>query len=740
MNDTEILNIVQKCIEKSVSTKNLSEICTFILKELSTILIFDYAFVAEIRYKTLEENSRSKFYRYHAYYGVKQHSELHKFYKSHINDSGSFDFKNMNTFHGKLADKPDDECLFNNITDICQTPLPEGHPDIKSFRCYKLTHQNKVLGIIAFGRNEVSEFSTDFNNTINKILPFITSIFANVQKRTIIEKHKDIFLANMSHEVRTPLHGIVSLTKLLTKTDLNSEQVEYVNIISQCSVQLFDIISDILDYAKINSGKMKFNKSYFNLKQCLENARDLVMIKESNSSHLVPINITLASNLPQMIITDQTRLCQVIVNIAGNAQKFTQEGEINIKAQLMSTNSTTDECEIYFSISDTGIGIPKDKIETIFDSFQQLSNNIFENNTGVGLGLPICKFIVEKFGGKIWIDSKVGAGTIVHFTMKCSPYTAKIDETKLTEYFKNRTFLLVENNTEDKTLIFNTLLKFKAKPILCLELKDVIMYIKSKIFTIEYLIININNLTIEEIRIINELQENLTKIVLLSDTKTEILKNIKHHYDIMKPVTVDKILNTLDTICRTSKHIHKSTPIFKKKNSLDSVDSVDAVDINLGKIAFSQGMEKDINAGSSSITHVHRTIGDKINVLIAEDNETNRLVITKLLHKLGYFNIEYAINGYEMVKAVLKKKYDIVFVDLKMPIMDGITATKEIKKQVHEDNLPLLAALTASVTEETRKMCFKIGMKAFLPKPIEIDDLETIMSIVVKKAPISNSN
>lgn len=752
-----IFKIIEECISLSVTTMNISQLFNKVLKKISTVLDFDYAFVGELKH----DLSRKQFYRYHSFYGfdkLPNNSPIKKYYLKEIEKTGGyFDFKNMLSIHGKLVEGGEggesvDKVHIDDILKICKTPFPTGHPAIKSFISFKLKHPDgSVVGVIAFGCVKGGFFNERFEKKVNMILPFLASIFVNIRQKESINKHKDAFLANMSHEVRTPLHGIVSLTKLLVKTKLDEEQQEYVNIISQCSVQLLDIVNDILDYASINTGKMKFINAPVELRQCVENARDLVLIKQisTGGENGVPINVTLAENLPEVIITDKTRICQVLVNIIGNAYKFTASGEINVKGQLMANNDVNNECEIYFTVADTGIGIPEDKIDSVFDSFQQLSNNVFENNTGVGLGLPISKYIVNKMGGKIWIDSKVGNGSIVHFTIKCGVYINKIDINKLKKYYSGRNFIIIDNDTNDKTVTFNTLLKLGAKPILCLNVKEAIMYINSNVFVVEYMIINIDTLTDSEIECINSLKNDITKVVLLSNTVKNKLDSVKHHYTVRKPITTDKLYKTCNLIYeREKRDYNDKRQLFLKKDSLgqssDSIDSPDSSnsieDKKIIKIIKRKG-EKDRRRDNklslldgSNLTTVHSKIGQSINILVTEDIENNKIVITKLLQKLGYYNIKYAGNGVEMIKAIHNEQFHIVFVDLKMPIMDGVTATKKVKADMKDSDLPMLVALTASITDETRKMCFNVGMKGFLTKPVEIDDLETIMSIAVKKA------
>lgn len=732
MNDKLILDIVQECISKSVSTENIAELFTFILNKMHNVLNYDYAFIAEVRDN--EENGENrvndKFYRYHAFYGfdkLDNSSPIKKYYLSMIGKGGYFDFTNMNSLHGKLLKDDVNVVNVRNVIKKRDKPFPKGHPPISSFKSYKLEHNNHMLGIIGCGKTGGSKFDDDFGAVMKRFVPILASIFVNIKQKLSINKHKDAFLANMSHEIRTPLHGIVSLTKLLVGTELNKDQKEFIDIISQCSVQLLDIVNDILDYSKINTGKMKFINEPVELKQCIENARDLVLIKQNEKN--LPIIINIDENIPKTVVLDKTRICQVLVNILGNAYKFTSEGRIELNAHLMETDVKFNNCEIYFTISDTGIGIPKSNLETVFDSFHQLSNNIFVNNVGVGLGLPISKYIVDKMNGKIWIDSTVGKGSVVHFTVKCGLYHNTFNLKKLGEFYSGKNFIIIDHDNSDKTIIFNTLLKLNAKPILCLNIKDAIMYINSGVYVVEYIIVNIDNVSDEEIQEINGIKNSITKIVAVSNAGKEKLEVVKHHYDVIKPVTMEKIL----TICNTiSKIERKSSSELRKLGGISEVSS----DMSATDNKFYKAFQKSANIGSNRSEIVGLGLSDKqskIKILVAEDNENNKIVITKLLQSLGYYNIHYAANGIEMVQGVSENIYDIVFVDLKMPIMDGITATKNVFKTVEEGKVPMMVALTASVSEDTRKECFDVGMKGFLTKPVEIEDLDTVMTIACKR-------
>ena len=743
MNHSKILLNLQKCLNKSILTDNKAELFKYILSSISDCTKYDYGFFAELKYNNVNLNgyaneqtnevNKNCFYRYRAFYGfdkLDDNCTIKKYYLDQVNKHGFFDFVNMNTLQGKLSDvssgsSGSDKINVEHVVEKRGKPLPSGHPSIDHFKSFKLAHKERCIGILGFGNEKNANFDDNFDEIIEMFIPFITTILVNTQQKHNINQHKDAFLANMSHEIRTPLHGIISLSKLLIKSKLDKEQEEYVQIVSQCSVQLLDIVNDILDYSKINTGKMKFVNSPVNLKQCIENARDLVLIKQNDKN--LPIIINLASNIPETVVTDKTRLCQILVNIIGNAYKFTSDGQIEIKVQLMSTDINHQEHELYFTVTDSGIGIPENKIDNIFDSFQQLSNNVFENNTGVGLGLPISKYIINKMKGKIWIDSKVGNGSIVHFIVKCSCYYNKIDVVKLTKFFKGTHFIVIDNDTTDKSIILNALLKLEAKPILCLSVTDAIMYINSGVFFIEYIIVNIDILSHKEIENINSIKNNITKIVILSDGENiqPKLDSIKHHFDIIKPITTDKLFNICDEIQR-----NHNLAINSKQFNLVNVNTNNADNADI-TVTTNKYIRTD--SDTENITTVHTKIGQSVKILITEDIDNNKVVITKLLQKLGYYNIDYASNGLEMYQMIKENKYDICFVDLKMPIMDGITATKKVFSDLETEQIPMLVAITASITEETRKMCFNVGMSGFLTKPVDIPDLETIISLAIKK-------
>lgn len=726
----DVLKIAEKCVLKSLNNNNLNEIFTYVLEQIRILISFDYAFFAEVKV----DDNKNKFYRYHSFFGFDKldgNSIIKKYFYNKINSNGNyFDFTNMEAIHGRLLDDDIEHIEMNNVIKTRGKPLPKGHPPIDGFRSFKLKNdENDILGVLGFGNCKGTIFSHGFNEIVSKLLPFLTSILSNIQEKNAISKHKDIFLSNMSHEIRTPLHGIVSLTKLLAKSELNAEQTEYVNIISQCSIQLSDIVNDILDYAKINVGKMKFINEPVELIKNIENARDLVLIKQNSTN--IPVNITVNGNVPKFVVSDKTRMCQVLVNILGNAYKFTSKGHISLNVELIDCDETKNECELKFTVHDTGIGIPANKLETIFESFQQLTNNIFENNSGVGLGLPISKHIINKMGGNIWVESEVGVGSTVHFTIKCGLYHNRVDFDELGKFFGGKNFIIIDNDTIDKTIIFNSLSKIDAKPIMCLNVSDAILYINSGVFVVEYIIVNIDNVSEVEIMEINGIKSNITKIVLVSSEMKDKLKLVKHHYDLIKPITVDKVYNICDKIRRGDSCSELESNNGNSSGIMNGSGDIDGRTFRsniINKVCVEN--EKKYGAVGEVVNGVN---SNGLNILVTEDNENNKIVMTKLLQSIGYYNISYASHGIEMVDMIKKNRYDLVFVDLKMPFMDGITATREvIKNSTDGSKLPMLVALTASISDDTKEMCFDVGMKAFLSKPIEMDDLETVMTIALK--------
>lgn len=564
----------------------------------------------------------------------------------------------------------------------------KGHPPIRNIMIAPLLMENTVYGVIAMGNKE-TDYTDNDKNWLEIMAKMTTSIFIHFSDKELLVKQKETFLANMSHEIRTPLNGIIGMSRMLFDTNISITQRDYINTISKCSIQLIEIINDILDFSKLSTGKIKLSTKSFSLQNLLSSIFDILNIKITENQLDIIQNID--EDVPDFIITDEKRLKQLIMNIMSNAVKFTSKGKIILKITVI--NVEDNKYTLQFIIKDTGCGISKKKLETIFESFNQLVTDFSTISEGTGLGLAISKYLVNLFKGDIIIDSEEFVGTTVTFTVKINKGVTNFDTDKLLakKICKGKSVLILDKKSAGRIALSNIILDLTAKPTPIYSLDEAKIYVKSIKF--DYIMITQSSITSDDMIDFIELMDSNIKHSNLILLKAEpSIMDTHFKYKINEPVTDIKVI----------KLINKINSTIAKNNEEDTKES-------------------------------------KLNILIAEDNHSNLKVIELMLNNLGYINHKAVTNGIDMVTEALTEKYDVILVDLKMPILDGIQATKQIKVKM-KDNSPLMIAMTASILDEVRQLCYDVGMVGFIGKPIQFDELEALLSVANEKVESKNNN
>nr|WP_321453795.1 response regulator [uncultured Carboxylicivirga sp.] len=513
------------------------------------------------------------------------------------------------------------------------------------------------------------------------------------KKEAESNKAKSEFLANMSHEIRTPMNGIIGATELLSKTRLSKEQKNVISIIGRSCDNLLNIINDILDFSKIEAGKMKIESYAFNLRSTVEYLMDQMSFKGREKG--LELLSDMEDTIPSIVIGDESRLIQVLVNLMGNAVKFTAEGEVVLKVEIEQQQGTN--ITLHFSVEDSGIGIPKNKLEKIFESFTQADGSTTRKFGGTGLGTSISKMLVELMGGKIWVESPnpnfmwstENPGSVFHFTLPLiidkNQKAYEIDK----NLFSSINTLIVDNHKTNLLLLKKTLNNWHINSEAVNDEKSALSILSNRQ---DFNLIIIDSHVFSKaddnfLTSIKKLNKNIHIILFTSDTRWKPINQLKGvDYILQKPVKHTELLHTIEKL-------------FGNKH----IKTVDGEEIQT----------------------LQERIKDK-HVLLVEDNIINQKIAEKMLDRIG-LQIDIAKNGEEAVNMITdeeNEEYHLIFMDVQMPVMNGLDATRKLRELNIET--PIIA-MTANALKGDREVCIEAGMNDYIGKPVKMDDLEAIL-------------
>jgi signal transduction histidine kinase/CheY-like chemotaxis protein len=502
------------------------------------------------------------------------------------------------------------------------------------------------------------------------------------------DRAKSEFLASMSHEIRTPMNGVIGMTSLLSLTDLTEAQRDYVNIIENSGESLMYIINEILDFSKIETGHMELEENSFDLRLCVEDVLDLIAPKALEKH--IDLIYYIDPSVQQFIFGDGFRLRQIIVNLVNNAIKFTVQGEILILISLHSHKN--NKVILEFSVKDTGIGIPNDKIDLLFSPFTQVDASTTRKYGGTGLGLAITSSLVKLMKGKIWVNSELGKGSDFRFTIQTRFSTPAAEiipvQQSLRDLNKKSVFIVDDNATNRK------ILKLQCEywgliPSVFQSGKESLEYLESNRFDIGILDMQMPDM--DGITLAREIRkkytsEELPLIMLTSigyNTDSKELKTLFSSY-VNKPIKHTQLYEILlKTLSPSVKQ-----PVAQKKSKEE-----------LCKVSKKYPFQ----------------------ILVAEDNIINQKLIRNVFELLGY-KMDIAANGLEAIDSLKRKNYDLIFMDIQMPEMNGYEATSIIIQRRKEER-PVIIAMTANAMRGDREKCIESGMDDYITKPLRVDDL-----------------
>lgn len=576
---------------------------------------------------------------------------------------------------------------------------------VQSVMAVPLKANQQVIGALTVQSRTPNAYSQDDYELLQLLGAHAAAAFENArllaeaqraQREAETANHaKSTFLATMSHEIRTPLNGVIGMTSLLNETPLSVQQKDFVETIRTSGETLLSLINDILDFSKIESGKLELEHKPFNLRACMETALDVVAARAAEKG--LALTGLIEPGIPTHIFGDSARLRQVLVNLLSNAIKFTEVGEVTLEITAQGYGFWLDDdqrdFQLHIKVRDTGLGIPAERMPLLFVSFSQGDASITRRYGGTGLGLAISRSLVEEMGGRIWAESPglPGQGSVFHFTVTTTEAPAPEEEALTTNPAHGRLLLIVDANAATRTSLSLLAQSWGMRCVLAANQAEV------------------------EAHLANGTHVDVAAI------EAPLLPSLLPVLEKLSAIIV------LTSVNHSSAHVPLSQPAMLVHKPVKASTFYEA----LLKLLWPR--EANLELGVRPATAPLKAINSDLRILVAEDNEVNQRLVMLMLERLNQ-SADVVNNGVQALHAAQQKAYDLILMDVQMPEMDGLEATRRIRATLPAAAQPHIVALTANAMRGDREVCLAAGMNDYLSKPVQLSELRRLLEVFSAKS------